>query len=152
MRVVLTTVSDASVKLEEKEISHIDSGYLLLVGFTNDDNKDIVTKMIEKILSLRVFSDKNGLTNLSLDDVSGDILSVSQFTLYGDVSDGRRPSFTKALHYKEAEELYNFFNSELKKRTTHKVETGVFGGDMSVTSTNQGPFTLILDSKELFKS
>lgn len=152
MRVILTTVTNASVSIENKELSHIDHGYLLLVGFTNGDNQEIVIKMIEKILSLRVFPDSRGLTNLSLDEVEGDILSVSQFTLYGDVSDGRRPSFTHALSYKEAEELYNFFNSELEKRTTHRVETGLFGGDMKVTSTNEGPFTLILDSKELFKS
>ncbi len=151
MKVVLTTVKEASCEIEGNIYSSINRGYLLLVGFTHSDTVDIAHKMADKLLSLRVFPDSKGNTNLSLDDVGGDILSISQFTLYGDVKDGRRPSFTNAKEYHKAEALYNEFNSYLMGKTTHKVETGVFGADMDIRSTNSGPFTLILDSEELFK-
>ncbi len=150
MRIVLSTVSSASVSIKKEIISSINQGYLLLVGFTHDDNKEIVSKMVDKLLSLRVFPDKEGLTNLSLDDVNGDILSVSQFTLYADVSDGRRPSFHKVMPSRDAYDLYMFFNSELRNKSHHEVKEGIFGEAMDVSSVNDGPFTLILDSKELF--
>ena len=149
MRVVLTTVLEAGVKINERLVAKISRGYLLLVGFTNGDDKETVDKMVEKILSLRVFPDENGQINISLQDVNGSILSVSKFTLYANASKGRRPSFVDALRPGEAEPLYDYFNQQLELKHG-KVQTGVFGADMKVESINDGPFTLLLDSKELF--
>ncbi len=149
MRVVLTTVLEAGVKINDKLVAKISRGYLLLVGFTDGDDKEIVDKMVDKILSLRVFPDENGQINISLQDVNGSILSVSQFTLYANASKGRRPSFVDALRPGEAEPLYDYFNQQLELKHG-KVQTGVFGADMKVESVNDGPFTLLLDSKELF--
>lgn len=149
MRIVLTTVKSASVTIEGKLYSQISTGYLLLVGFTHDDNEEIAAKMVDKLLSLRVFPDENGNTNLSLYDVDGEILSVSQFTLYANTKKGRRPSFVDAMRPDEATRLYDFFNRILKDRY-QKVQTGVFGANMKVESINDGPFTIILDSEELF--
>ena len=150
MRVVLTTVLEANVKINDKTVGQISRGYLLLVGFTDGDNKETVEKMVDKILSLRVFPDKHGQINISLQDVNGSILSVSQFTLYANTAKGRRPSFVDALRPGEAEPLYDYFNEQLELKHG-KVSTGVFGADMKVTSINDGPFTLLLDSKELFQ-
>ena len=150
MRVVLTTVLEANVKINDKTVGQISRGYLLLVGFTDGDNKETVEKMVDKILSLRVFPDEHGQINISLQDVNGSILSVSQFTLYANTAKGRRPSFVDALRPGEAEPLYVYFNEQLEMKHG-KVSTGVFGADMKVTSINDGPFTLLLDSKELFQ-
>ena len=149
MKIVLTTVKEASVTIKGKMVGHITKGFLLLVGFTDGDDKETVDKMVDKLLALRVFSDENGQINLSLEDVNGSILSVSQFTLYADTKKGRRPSFVKALRPGEAEPLYDYFNSQLEAKYG-KLSTGVFGADMEVSSINDGPFTIILDSKELF--
>ena len=150
MKVVLQTVKNAHVDILGKTVGSISNGYLLLVGFTDGDNREIVTKMADKILKLRVFADEKRQINLSLDTVNGDILFISQFTLYADVTNGRRPSFINALHPHEAEPLYHFFNQELERISGKHIETGVFGADMEVYSVNDGPFTLVLDSKELF--
>ena len=150
MRIVLTTVLNASVEIEGQIVGRIDRGFCLLVGFTHTDNKEIVDKMIDKMLSLRVFMDDKGLTNLSIYDVGGQILSVSQFTLYADLAKGRRPSFINAMKPDEAKELYAYFNEQVKAKYG-AVETGVFGADMKVSSVNDGPFTIILDSKEIIK-
>lgn len=149
MRIILSTVSEANVTIKEKLVGKITRGFLLLVGFTFGDNKEIVDKMVDKILNLRVFPDENGKINLSLQEVNGSILSVSQFTLYASSKGSRRPSFISALSPKEAEDLYDFFNFQLEEKYG-KLSTGVFGADMKVSSINEGPFTLILDSKELF--
>ena len=149
MRVILTTVDSASVTIKDKLVATIQKGYLLLVGFTDGDDKEIVDKMVDKILSLRVFPDDHGQINLSLQDVNGEILSVSQFTLYADTKKGRRPSFVKALRPAEAEPLYDYFNSQIEVKYG-RLSSGVFGADMKVSSVNDGPFTLILDSVELF--
>jgi D-tyrosyl-tRNA(Tyr) deacylase len=149
MKVVLTTVKEANVKINNKIVGAISKGFLLLVGFTDGDNKSTVDKMVDKILSLRVFADENNAINLSLFDVNGDILSVSQFTLYANAKKGRRPSFVDALRPSEAEPLYDYFNSELEAKY-RLISTGVFGADMEVSSINDGPFTIILDSEELF--
>ena len=149
MRVILTTVLQAGVKINDRLVAKISRGYLLLVGFTDGDNQETVDKMVDKILSLRVFPDENGQINISLQDVNGEILSVSQFTLYADASKGRRPSFVDALRPGEAEPLYDYFNKQLELKYG-KLQTGVFGADMKVESVNDGPFTLLLDSKELF--
>ena len=150
MRIVLTTVTSASVTIEEKVVGQIGRGFCLLVGFTHTDTKEIVDKMIDKMLSLRVFMDEKGLTNLSIYDVKGEILSVSQFTLYADLAKGRRPSFINAMKPDEAKALYAYFNEQVKAKYG-AVETGVFGADMKVSSVNDGPFTVILDSKEILK-
>ena len=150
MRIVLTTVLNASVEIEGKVVGQIGRGFCLLVGFTHSDNKEIVDKMIDKMLSLRVFMDEKGLTNLSIYDVKGEILSVSQFTLYADLTGGRRPSFINAMKPDEAKALYEYFNDQVKAKYG-AVETGVFGADMKVSSVNDGPFTIILDSEEIIK-
>ena len=150
MRIVLTTVLNASVTIDNKIVGKINRGFCLLVGFTHEDNKEVVDKMIDKMLGLRVFPDENGLTNLSIYDVKGKILSVSQFTLYADLAKGRRPSFINAMKPDEAKALYAYFNEQVKAKYG-AVETGVFGADMKVSSINDGPFTVILDSKEILK-
>ena len=150
MRVILTTVLEASVEINNKTVGKITRGYLLLVGFTDGDNRETVDKMVDKILSLRVFPDEHGQINISLQEVNGSILSVSQFTLYANATKGRRPSFVDALRPGEAEPLYEYFNEQLELKHG-KVSTGVFGADMKVSSINDGPFTLLLDSKELFQ-
>ena len=150
MRIVLTTVLSASVTIDNKLYSSIDRGFCLLVGFTHDDTKEVVDKMIDKMLGLRVFLDEKGLTNLSIYDVKGEILSVSQFTLYADLAKGRRPSFINAMRPNEAKELYAYFNEQIKAKYG-AVQTGVFGADMKVNSVNDGPFTVIMDSKEIIK-
>lgn len=150
MKIVLTTVLEASVTINNNKISQIGRGFLLLVGFTDGDNKQIVEKMVDKLLGLRVFPDEHGMINLSLEDINGDILSVSQFTLYANVAKGRRPSFVDALRPSEAEPLYEHFNNLITLKKGH-VNTGIFGADMKVSSINDGPFTLILDSEEICK-
>ena len=150
MKVVLQTVKSAHVDILGKTVGSISNGYLLLVGFTDGDNQEIASKMADKILKLRVFADEKRQINLSLFDVGGHILSISQFTLYADTKKGRRPSFVDALHPHEAEPLYDFFNKELARLSEQHIETGVFGADMDVYSVNDGPFTLVLDSKEIF--
>lgn len=150
MKVVLQTVKSAHVDILGKTVGSISNGYLLLTGFTMGDDKEIVTKMADKIVKLRVFADEKRQINLSLDAVNGGILSISQFTLYADTTGGRRPSFVNALHPHEAEPLYEFFNEELARFSGKHIETGVFGADMDVHSINDGPFTLVLDSKGLF--
>ena len=149
MKVVIQNVTSASVSINNKIVGEISRGFCLLVGFTNGDNEEVVRKVADKLLSLRIFNDENGKTNLSLDDVKGEILSISQFTLYANTNEGRRPSFVDALRPGEAEPLYDYFNQQLELKYG-KVQTGVFGADMKVESINDGPFTLLLDSKELF--
>ena len=150
MRIVLTTVTSASVTIDNQIVGHINKGFCVLVGFTHTDTKEIVDKMLDKMLSLRVFMDENGLTNLSIYDVKGEILSVSQFTLYADLAKGRRPSFVNAMKPDEAKILYAYFNEQIKAKYG-AVETGIFGADMKVSSVNDGPFTVVLDSEEIIK-
>ena len=149
MRLVVQNSINASCEVNNNIVGKISHGFVVLVGFTHDDNKEIVEKMSAKFLSMRVFEDENGKTNLSLKDVNGEILSISQFTLYASLKDGRRPSFVNAMEPSKANELYEYFNSLLIKEDYH-VEKGVFGADMKIKLTNNGPFTTILDSKELF--
>ena len=150
MRIVLTTVLNASVTIDNEVVAKINRGFCVLVGFTHDDTKETVDKMIDKMLGLRVFMDEKGLTNLSIYDVKGEILSVSQFTLYADLTGGRRPSFINAMKPDEAKALYTYFNEQIKAKYG-AVETGVFGVDMKVSSVNDGPFTVIMDSKEIIR-
>ena len=150
MRLVIQNVINASCTIDNKIVGQISRGFCLFVGFTHDDSKEIVDKIVNKLLSLRVFNDENGKTNLSLKDVGGEILSISQFTLYGSVKDGRRPAFIDAMRPNEASTLYDYFNSKLEE-SEFRIQKGVFGADMKISLINDGPFTLILDSKELFK-
>ena len=151
MRVVAQNVLEAKLTIDNQVFSSIKKGYVLLVGFTNGDNNVIVEKMANKIIKARVFQDESGLTNLSIMDVEGEILSVSQFTLYGDSKKGNRPSFIDALNPTEASALYDYFNKVLNGLLGKPVKTGVFGADMKVGLVNDGPFTMIYDSKELMK-
>lgn len=150
MRIITQNVINASVSIDNKIVGSISRGFCLFVGFTQGDNKEIVDKMVNKLLGLRLFNDENGKTNLSLKDIGGEILSISQFTLYGSVKDGRRPAFIDAMRPDEASDLYDYFNEKLRE-SEFKIETGVFGADMKISLVNDGPFTMILDSKELFK-
>ncbi len=149
MRVVLQRSKNSKVTIDNKVNGSIDYGYVLLVGFTNGDNEEIIDKMINKIINLRVFEDENGKMNLSILDINGSILSISQFTLYANTKEGRRPSFTDALNPHEASTLYDLFNEKLSKYL--HVETGIFASDMKVEIYNDGPVTIILDSDVLFK-
>ena len=150
MRIVLTTVTSASVSIDGQIVGQINRGFCVLVGFTHSDTKETINKMIDKMLGLRVFMDENGLTNLSIYDVKGEILSVSQFTLYADLAKGRRPSFINAMKPDRAQELYGYFNEQIKEKYG-AVQTGVFGADMKVSSVNDGPFTVIMDSEDIIK-
>ena len=148
MRVLIQRSKKSNVVINNKINGSIDYGYVLLVGFTEGDNEQIVDKMINKILNLRIFEDENGKMNKSLIDVGGSILSISQFTLYADTKKGNRPSFIDSLEYNRASNLYDYFNLKLKERNI-KLETGVFGADMKVSILNDGPVTILLDSENL---
>lgn len=149
MRVILQRSKESKVTIDGKVNGKIDKGYVALVGFTDGDNTEIVNKMIKKIVNLRVFEDENEKMNLSIQDIGGSILSISQFTLYADSKKGNRPSFINAMNPTEASKLYDIFNQKLSE-ILH-VETGIFGADMKVEIYNDGPVTIMLDSNELFK-
>ena len=148
MRVVLQRVKYAQVKVNDACIGKIEKGFMLLVGITQDDTLETIQKVAKKCAVLRIFEDEEGKMNLSLEDVQGDILSISQFTLYADCKKGRRPSFVKAAKGEQANALYEAFNEELRNYGIH-VETGEFGADMKVELLNDGPVTILLDSDEL---
>lgn len=143
MKTVITRVISASVKVDNKLVSEINNGLLVLVGFTENDNEEKIDYMVNKITNLRVFDDESGIMNKSIKDVDGEILSVSQFTLYGDASKGNRPSYIKALGGEEAIKLYDLFNKKLNEII--KTKTGIFGADMQVESINNGPVTIIIE-------
>ena len=143
MKIVVQRSLKSSVKVDNKIVGSIDKGLVLLVGFTYNDNLDIINYMVDKVLNLRIFDDENGIMNKSLLEVGGDILSISQFTLYADSKKGRRPSYVNALNGEEAIKLYNIFNEKLKSHV--KVKTGIFGAEMEVSITNDGPITIILE-------
>lgn len=145
MRVVLQRVSKGEVRIDGEVVGRIGQGHVLLVGFTGSDGADEVEWMAEKVVGLRVFSDDEGKMNRSLEDVDGEVLVVSQFTLYGDARKGRRPSFVKAAHPDAAIPLYESFVAALESRGVTKVETGEFGAMMEVDLVNDGPVTLILE-------
>ncbi|MBQ9097162.1 MAG: D-tyrosyl-tRNA(Tyr) deacylase [Clostridia bacterium] len=148
MKIVLQRVKNASVSVDGKTIGEIGKGYLALLGVSNTDTKEIAEKIAEKISKLRIFEDENGKTNLSASDVYGEILVVSQFTLYADCKKGNRPSFTNAGSPDLANELYEYF-IEICKPKFKKVAHGEFGADMQVSLINDGPFTVILDSDNI---
>lgn len=144
MRVVVQRCTEASVTVDNKIVGKIDNGMMILVGFTEGDDSKIIDYMVDKVINLRIFDDEAGVMNKSLIDTGGSILSVSQFTLYGDASKGRRPSYVKALSGDRAIGLYNEFNEKLKKQNIH-VETGIFGAEMQVALINDGPITILLE-------
>jgi len=144
MRVVIQRSKESYVEVDNKIVGKIDKGLVILVGFTNGDNSNDIDYIIKKILSLRIFDDNNGVMNLSVKDIQGSILSISQFTLYADTKNGNRPSYVNSLNKDEAVILYNEFNNKLKEQIN--VETGIFKADMKVTINNDGPVTIIIDS------
>lgn len=143
MKVLVQRVKEAKVEVENEVLGKIDKGYLLLVSFTQTDTKEIIDKMIRKVLNLRIMDDENSVMNLAIDRSKDKILSISQFTLYADTSKGNRPSYLKALRGKESSLLYDYFNQEMKKYI--EVETGKFGADMKVSLINDGPCTIMLE-------
>ncbi|MCH4153164.1 MAG: D-aminoacyl-tRNA deacylase [Mageeibacillus sp.] len=148
MRFVVTDVTDARVDIDNETYGKIDRGFCVLIGIRTGDDMATADRLVDKMLKMRVFADDNGKTNLSLDQVGGGLLLVSQFTLYADVRHGNRPSFTGACEPVKAEELYDYIVERCRKCNVN-VATGRFGADMKVTTTNVGPFTIILDSDEL---
>jgi len=144
MKVVVQRVDNSKVEVDGKVTGSIDKGLMLLVGFTKTDGESEIDWMVKKIVNLRIFDDENGVMNLSLKDVGGSILSVSQFTLYGDAKKGNRPSYINALGGDEAIKLYELFNEKLRSENV-VVETGVFGADMKVSLVNDGPVTILLE-------
>lgn len=149
MRVVIQRVSSASVKVEDRITGQIDSGLLILVGFQTEDLEADMDKMIRKICQLRIFSDSEGKMNLSVTDIGGSLLVVSQFTLYADCKKGNRPSYIQAAPPEQARLLYTQFLERLKEQTTLTIATGIFGADMKVNLLNDGPVTICLDSESL---
>jgi D-aminoacyl-tRNA deacylase len=149
MRIVIQRVLSAKVTVENEIIGEIGSGILVLLGVSSDDSEKVVKFMVEKVINLRIFDDEQGKMNLSLLDTSGELLVVSQFTLYGDARKGRRPSYIEAAPPEFANELYEFFVNEARKQIS-RVETGKFQAMMNVESVNNGPVTILLDSDKTF--
>ena len=143
MKVVVQRVNKSSVSVDGKIVGKIDKGFTLLVGFTHTDTIEDIKYMVKKIVNLRIMDDENGVMNKSILDTGGSILSISQFTLYADTSKGNRPSYMNALRGEESTKLYDLFNEELRKYV--EVETGIFGADMKVSITNDGPVTILLE-------
>ena len=148
MRFVIQRVKEACVRVDSKTIGEIGKGYLVLVGVSDSDTEQTADKMIRKMIGLRIFEDDNGKTNLSLADVGGSLLLVSQFTLYANCKKGNRPSFIEAGDPEKANAIYEYVIRECKK-SVPDVQTGSFGAEMEVSLTNDGPFTILLDSEKL---
>lgn len=149
MKFLIQIASNASVSVEEERIGAIPFGYVVLIGVEDADTREIADKMIKKMLELRIFKDENGKTNLSLDQVGGSLLLISQFTLYADCRKGNRPSFIKSGSAEYAEKMYDYIIEKCRELGA-EVRTGRFGAEMKVSFTNEGPFTVMLDSAELF--
>lgn len=149
MRVVVQRCSRAEVRIDNQVVGKIGRGFLLLVGITDGDTSKEADLLAKKVAQMRVFEDAEGKMNLSLADVDGAILSISQFTLYADCRKGNRPSFIRAARPETAEPLYDYFNRQLRETYGLQVETGRFGADMKVDFINDGPVTILLDSAEL---
>ncbi len=148
MKIVIQRVLEAKVKVDNKTVGEIGKGYLLFLGVSNDDTKEIADKMIEKVSRLRIFEDENEKINLDISQVGGEVLVVSQFTLYADCKKGNRPSFVMAGKPDLADEIYEHVKSRCVE-LFGKVECGIFGADMKVSLVNDGPFTVLLDSNEI---
>ena len=146
MKFIVQRVNKSQVEVEEKIVGKIDKGFMVLIGITHNDTKEIADFLVRKLINLRVFEDENGKMNLSLKDVQGSLLSISQFTLYADCTSGNRPSFTNAAKPELANELYEYIIEECKKQIPN-VQTGIFGADMQVSLVNDGPVTIILEKE-----
>ena len=148
MKFVIQRVNNASVTIDEKIVGKINKGFLVFIGVSNEDTKEIADKMIKKLIGMRIFDDENGKTNLALADVDGELLLVSQFTLYANCKKGNRPSFNNAGAPDMANEMYEYIIEKCREMVK-VVETGEFGADMKVKLENDGPFTIVLDSEHL---
>lgn len=148
MKFVIQRVTHADVVVDGNEIGRIGKGFMVLIGVSKEDDKAIADKMVDKMIKLRIFEDENGKTNLSLDDVGGELLLISQFTLYANCKKGNRPSFIDAGAPDEANALYEYIIERCKERV-NVVERGEFGADMKVSLLNDGPFTIVLESSEI---
>ena len=148
MKFVIQRVTEASVQVEENVIGQIGKGFLVLIGVGQTDTEEVADKLVKKMIGLRIFEDENGKTNLSLADVNGALLLISQFTLYANCKKGNRPSFTESGAPDMAEHLYEYIIAKCKE-SVPVVEQGSFGADMKVSLVNDGPFTIVLDSEQL---
>lgn len=148
MKFVIQRVTEASVSVEGKVIGEIGKGFLVLIGIGQADTREIADKLVKKLVGLRIFEDENGKTNLALKDVEGEVLLISQFTLYANCKKGYRPSFTEAQTPDKANMLYQYIIDECRK-VVPIVQKGEFGADMKVSLVNDGPFTIVLDSEQL---
>ncbi len=146
MRIVVQRVLSSKVEVSNEVVGQIEKGLLILVGFTYNDTIKDIDYMVDKVVNLRIFDDEAGVMNKSVKDINGSILSVSQFTLYGDATKGRRPSYIEALNGDEAIKLYDIFNEKLKEHIN--VSTGIFKADMKVSLINDGPVTILLESRK----
>ena len=149
MKFVIQRVTHASVTVDGNVLGKIGKGFMVLIGVSDTDNEAIADKMVQKLINLRIFEDENGKTNLALKDVNGELLLISQFTLYADCKKGNRPSFVKAGSPDKANALYQYIIAKCKEEIA-VVEEGEFGADMKVELLNDGPFTVVLDSMEIF--
>ena len=145
MRLVVQRSLNSSVSVNGNVVGKIDFGFVVLVGFTTTDTEKDIDYMIKKLVNLRIFDDENHIMNKSILDVSGSVLSISQFTLYADAKKGNRPSYSNAMKSSEATLMYDLFNKKLSEYV--KVETGIFGSNMKVSITNDGPVTILLESE-----
>ena len=150
MKFLIQRVTDANVSVDGKVVGKIGKGFMVLIGIAGTDTVEIADKMIKKLIGMRIFEDENGKTNLALKDVGGELLLISQFTLYSDCKKGNRPSFVNAGAPDMADEMYQYIISQCKKEID-VVEKGIFGADMKVSLVNDGPFTIVLDSDEIIK-
>lgn len=147
MRVVIQRVSEASVKIEDKLKGQIENGLLILLGIENNDDENDIIWLCNKIINLRIFADENGLMNLSIKETNGNILLISQFTLFASTKKGNRPSYIQAARPETAIPLYEKFIQKLSQELEKEIETGIFGADMKVALVNDGPVTILIDSK-----
>jgi D-tyrosyl-tRNA(Tyr) deacylase len=145
MKIIVQRSLESSVSVDKKIVGRIEKGVVLLVGFTPSDTEKEIDYLVKKVLNLRIFDDEDGVMNKSLLDINGEVLSISQFTLYGDAKNGNRPSYINAMKGNEATILFDLFNKKLKELV--KVETGIFGAEMNVSISNDGPVTIILESE-----
>ncbi len=150
MRFVIERVKQANVQVDQKVVGKISQGYLVFVGITDTDNQEIADKMIHKLLNLRIFEDEEGKTNLSLENVHGELLIISQFTLYADCRKGNRPSFGNAGKPEFANKMYEYIIQKCSETVPH-VAKGIFGAHIEVSLVNHGPFTIVLDSDDICK-
>lgn len=148
MRFVIQRVTEATCEVDQKITGQITNGFCVLIGIAETDTRTIADKMIRKLLGMRIFGDENGKTNLSLHDIEGSLLLISQFTLYADCRKGNRPSFIKAGNPELANNLYEYIIAKCKEEIPD-VQTGIFGADMKISLINDGPFTILLDSEDL---